>query len=162
MNPKATLAKVFSLNVIIWMAMLTFFAGLMFCAVGVYMLLAERLGATQASLLTGGGLIAIVALALIVVLIASSSGGKKKKKASASKNATHEPDNMIEQQLRPVLGDRATNWAKQNTGLAVVGALSAGVILAASPRFRSLLIGAAGPLATRRIMQTFNDLTDSH
>lgn len=156
MNAKAILAKAFSLNVLIWLGMLTAFAGLLCCAAGVYMLLAEQFTPAEAALITGGGLIGLVVLLLVIVLIASA-GGKKSKAKQLRRN----PDNMLEQQLRPVIGDQATNWAKRNTGLAVVGALSAGVILTASPRIRSLLMGAAGPLATRKAIQALQDLSDN-
>lgn len=156
MNAKATLAKALSLNAVIWLAMLLAFTGLLFCAAGVYMLLGQSFGQTIAALITGGGLIALVAILLLLVLIVTS--GKKKSKAKAIRR---NPDNLLEQQLRPMIGDQATNWAKRNTGVAVVGALSAGVLLAASPRLRSLLLGAAGPLATRKAIQALQDLSDN-
>lgn len=155
MNAQAILAKAFSLNVVIWLGMLTAFAGLLCCAAGVYMLLAAQFTPAEAALMTGGGLIGLVVLLLVVVLIANA-GGKQRKAKQTRRN----PDNLLEQQLRPVLGDQATNWAKRNTGVTVVGALSAGVLLAASPRIRSLLMGAAGPLATRKAIEALQDFTN--
>ena len=63
--------------------------------------------------------------------------------------------------LRPILGNQATDWAKRNSGLAIAGALTAGVVIAASPRTRALIAGAAGPIFTRKAMQMFERMTDN-
>ncbi len=155
MSIKSKVVGALGLNVLMWRAMWLLFAGLMFCAAGAYMALAERLDPVQAALLVGGGLIALVALIALVCVLATKS-----KKPSEAKALRSNPDNVLEHQLRPMIGDKATDWAKQNTGIAVVGALSAGVLLAASPRLRSVLGRAAMPMLTRKTMQAFQQFSD--
>lgn len=149
------LIKAMSLNVVLWLAMLTAFTGLLACAGGVYLILAERFAQPEALMITGGGLLAIVALVVLFALLVTSG-----KKASEAKKMRRNPDNILEHQLRPVLGDQATNWVKHNTGITVVGALSAGVLLAASPRLRSLIVGAASPMITRKAIQALQEWSD--
>ena len=159
MGIKEKLIKVMSLNVVLWLLMLLVFSGLLLCAGGIYLLLAAQMTQVQALLITGGGLIAIVACLLLFVALSSSSTAKKTK-ANENKPVEHNSDNVLEHQLRPLLGNQATDWAKRNSGLAIVGALSAGVILAASPRTRAALMGAAGPLITRKAVKFIDQLTD--
>jgi len=156
MSIKAKIVGAFGLNVLMWLAMWIVFAGLMFCAAGAYMALAARVDPVQAALLVGGGLIAIVALIALVALLAARSG-----KPSEAKSLRNNPDNVLEHQLRPLVGDKATDWAKQNTGVALVGALSAGVLLAASPGMRRLLTRAALPMITRKGLQAFQQFSDN-
>ncbi|MES1930748.1 hypothetical protein SADO_15909 [Salinisphaera dokdonensis CL-ES53] len=157
MGIKEKLIKVMSLNVVLWMLMLLVLSGLLLCAGGVYLLLAAQMSQVQALLITGGGLIAIVALLLLVAVLASAS---PKQKPEEKKNVEHSTDNVIEQQLRPLLGNQTTDWAKRNSGIVTIGALTAGVLIAASPRLRAGLMGAAGPLATRQAMKYIDRLSD--
>lgn len=157
MSIKAKIVGALGLNVLIWLAMWIVFAGLMFCAAGAYMALAERFDPVQAALLVGGGLITIVAIIALIALLAAKSG----KKPSEAKSLRQNPDNVLEHQLRPLVGDKATDWAKRNTGVAIVGALSAGVLLAASPGMRRILTRAALPMATRKAMQAFQQFSDN-
>lgn len=162
MGIKQKLIQVMSLNVVLWLLMLLVFSGLLLCAAGVYMLLAARMTPVQAMLITGGGLIALVAVLLLIVALATSSSGKaEKKQVKAEGPAQHAPDNLLESQLRPMLGDQATDWAKRHSSLAVAGALSAGVIIAASPRVRAAMMGAVGPLFTRKVMQSIDQFTEN-
>lgn len=166
MNVREKLIKVMSLNVVLWLLMLLALTGLLACAGGVYLLLAERVGQTDALLITGGGLIGLSGVLTVVALVS----GRKQKRATG-KPATgkdkqqpvrHDYDNAIEAQIRPILGDQATDWAKQNTGMAVAGALTAGVLLAASPRLRAAIVGAASPIFTRKAMQAFDQFTSNN
>lgn len=161
MGIKQKLIQVMSLNVVLWLLMLLVLSGLLLCAGGVYLLLAAHLTQVQAMLITGGGLVSVVALLLLVAVMASSSAKTSTDNAKAEPVTNHGSDNLIESQLRPMLGNQATDWAKQHAGIAVFGALSAGVIIAASPRTRALLAGALGPLATRKAMQVAQKLTDN-
>ncbi|GAB3678808.1 hypothetical protein [Salinisphaera aquimarina] len=155
MSIKAKIVSALGLNVLMWLAMWMVFAGLMFCAAGAYMALADRLTPVQAALITGGGLIAVVAILGLCALVASRSN-----KGSSDSVLSDSPDNALEHQLRPMIGDRATDWAKHNTGMAIVGALSAGVILTASPRLRSTLVRAVGPIFTRKAIRAFQQFSD--
>lgn len=156
MGIKAKLIQVLSLNVVLWLLMLTAFTGLLFCTAGVYMLLAARIGEVAAALITGGSLFALVALLLLFALLLERSG-----KRSKAMKIRDNPDNLLEHQMRPVVGDQVTDWAKRHTGIAVVGALSAGVLLASSPGLRSTLLRATGPILTRKAVQTLQQFSDN-
>lgn len=161
MGIKQKLIQVMSLNVVLWLLMLLVFSGLLLCAAGVYMLLAARMTPVEAMLITGGGLIAIVAILILIAALAASFSGKSaKKKVKAEASGPRSSDNLLESQLRPMLGDPATDWAMRHSSLAVAGALSAGVLIAASPRVRAAMMGAIGPLFTRKVMQSINQFTD--
>ncbi len=159
---KEKIIRVLSLNVVLWLLMLLVFSGLLLCTAGIYIWLAEHYTQVEALLLSGGGLIGVVAILLIGVMLSSrSKPASAQGKASEDKPVNSAPDNAIEHQLRPLLGNQATDWAKRNSGVAIAGALTAGVILAASPRARALIAGAAGPIFTRKAMQMFERMTDN-
>jgi hypothetical protein len=155
---KEKLIRVMSLNVVLWMLMLLALSGVLLCAGGIYTLLAANGSQVQAMLITGFGLIGLVVLLIALAVWASRRDKPAPQQASAAPPAT--PDNPIEHQLRPLLGNQATDWAKRHSGLATVGALSAGVILAASPRARAAIVGAAGPLFTRKAIQIIQQMTN--
>lgn len=146
-----------SLHMIAWLFMLIALAGIVFLALGVFWLIAPSLGPGLAALIVGGGLLGVIVLLVLFGVIIASARGKAKKKM-----AQRTPDNRIEEQLRPMIGDRATEWAKANTGLTVVGALSAGVLIAASPSMRRLIYDAARPLIARKALQAMQGLSDRH
>jgi uncharacterized membrane protein (DUF485 family) len=163
MGIKQKLIQVMSLNVVLWLLMLLVFSGLLLCAAGVYMLLAARMTPVQAMLITGGALIVIGAILMLLVGLATSSSDKtSKKKVKSEGTVQHTPDNLLEGQLRPMLGDQATDWAKHHSGLTAATALTAGVIIAASPRVRAAMMGAIGPLFTRKVMQAVQQQFTDH
>lgn len=145
----------YGLHMLAWLAMLIALAGVIFCAAGVYLAVAPALGAMPAAFVTGGSLLALLAAGLLVTMLAQSVA-----KHRQVKETRRNTDSILEQQIRPVIGDRATQWTKDNPGLAMVGALSAGVILAASPRLRSTLLNTAGPLLTRKTIRAVEKFTD--
>ncbi|MDA3942794.1 MAG: hypothetical protein PF694_04555 [Bacteroidetes bacterium] len=159
MSIKAKIAAAATAHMMLWLLMFILLAGILFCAWGCYLLIAATaLGPGVAALIVGGALIGLIVLVALIALASQKSN--KRVAASRTTQPNKTPDNMIEHQLRPVLGDRATDWAKQNTGVAVAGALTAGVVLAASPRLRALLVGAVGPLASRKAMQAAQRFMD--
>lgn len=165
---KATRAvsQVMSLNMLMWLAMLTLFAAILALATAMYMALASVLAPGLAALFTGLALLGVFILLAIGIGLglrqATQSADKPEKPVEkpVKKPAEARADNTVEQNLRPVIGDRATEWTRDNTGLAVVGALSAGVLLAASPRLRHLLVRAAGPIVTRKAIRAVQDFTE--
>ena len=83
----------------------------------------------------------------------SGSSGKDSRELSRQ-------DERIEDNLRPLVGDRAAQWTREHTGTVVVGALAAGILLAASPNARRLVTRAAGPVLTRKAMDAYKDFSD--
>ncbi|HET7315095.1 hypothetical protein [Salinisphaera sp.] len=152
---KNKIAAAVSLHLIAWLAILVVLTGIVFLALGVFWLIAAPLGAGFSALIVGGGLLGLTLILGLVGLIIAKARSKAKK--GASHRST---DNQIEEQLRPFIGDRATEWAKANTGIAVVGALSAGVLVAASPSMRRLIYDAARPLVARKALQAMQGLAE--
>lgn len=156
MNIRGPLSSLFSLNALVWLAMLTGFAALLCLAAAAWFAMAPPLGAPLASLFTGLGLL-IMAILLVVVVQRTAhkpqSGGKDSRHVSRQ-------EERLEDNLRPLVGDRAVQWTREHTGTVVVGALAAGILLAASPGARRLVTRAAGPVLTRKAMDAYKDFSD--
>lgn len=150
-----TLTRLMGLNMLMGLAMLTLFAGLLLLAAAAYMAMAMVLASALAALFTGLGLLAVFGLlaALCWPALRSSS-------ATADTDAQPQDDNAVEQQLRPLIGDRAANWTHNNTEIVVAGALVTGVALAASPALRHFLLRTLGPLVTRQAINTLRDSSE--
>ena len=156
MNIRGPLSSLFSLNALVWLAMLTGFAALLCLAAAAWFAMAPPLGAPLASLFTGLGLLVMAVLLVVVVQRTthkSGSSGKDSRELSRQ-------DERIEDNLRPLVGDRAAQWTREHTGTVVVGALAAGILLAASPNARRLVTRAAGPVLTRKAMNAYKDFSD--
>lgn len=155
MNIKSKIAAAISLHMFAWLAMFIVLVGVIFLTAGVYWLLEPHFGQGVAAIIVGGGLLGIMLVTSLVMLLANRAGSR------ARQAAHHSTDNRIEHQLRPIIGERATDWAKANSGIAIVGALSAGVLIAASPNMRRLVVEAARPLIARKALQVMQDLSGS-
>lgn len=156
MNIRRPLSSLFSLNALVWLAMLTGFAALLCLAAAAWFAMAPPLGAPLASLFTGLGLLVMAVLLVVVVQrTAHKSGSSGKESRELSRQ-----DERIEDNLRPLVGDRAAQWTREHTGTVVVGALAAGILLAASPNARRLVTRAAGPVLTRKAMDAYKDFSD--
>ena len=156
MHIRGPLSSLFSLNALVWLAMLTGFAALLCLAAAAWFAMAPPLGAPLASLFTGLGLLVMAVLLVVVVQRTthkSGSSGKDSRELSRQ-------DERIEDNLRPLVGDRAAQWTREHTGTVVVGALAAGILLAASPNARRLVTRAAGPVLTRKAMDAYKDFSD--
>lgn len=155
MDIRSKVAAAMAFHMVMWLAMLSLFAGLIGCAAAVYLAVAAVLPEALAALFAGLSLIGVFLILALVV-------GAAVRPSHRNKRAEHQPrvDNAVEQNLRPVIGDRATNWTKDHTGMAIVGALAAGTILTASPSLRHFLVRAAGPIVTRKAIRAVQDFTD--
>lgn len=143
-------------HLLAWLGVLLLLAGLVFCAWGIYLLLGDTtLGPAYAALVVGGGLIGIIVLLGLVVVLS-----QRTRTPSTAQQLRQSPDTLLEHQIRPMLGNRATDWTKQNTGIAVVGALSAGVLIAASPGLRKLIYSSARPVVARKAFQALQGFSD--
>lgn len=156
MNIRGPLSSLFSLNALVWLAMLTGFAALLCLATAAWFAMAPLLGASLASLFTGLGLLIMAALLMVVVQRTANppeSGGQENRQLPRQ-------DQRIEDPLRPLVGDRAAQWTREHTGTVVVGALAAGILLAASPGARRLVTRAAGPVLTSKVIDAYKDFSD--
>lgn len=156
MNIRASLSSLFSLNALVWLAMLTGLAAILCLAGGAWFAMAPALGAPLASLFTGLGLLVMALLLLTAVHRATHP---PRQTAPAHDDAGR-GEARIEDNLRPLIGERATQWTREHTGAVVVGALATGILLAASPGARKLLTRTAGPMLTRKAMETYKDFSD--
>lgn len=156
MNIQAPLARLFTLNSLVWLPVLVGIAGLLFCAWAAYGALAPLWGQPLASLITGAGLL----------LFAAGLGWWLVRRLGAPTPVASEGRQEVaeqapaEQALRPVVGDATTEWVRDNTGLAAVAALAAGAILATSPGTRRLVTRALLPLAVRGISKAVDPQSD--
>lgn len=149
MNLKKIILAVTSLHMLAWLAMLVTLAGIIFLAVGVFGLLATVLPLWASALIIGGALLILVLLAILAsVLLASRK--RRKPPAAVPPRST---DQRIEDELSSIAGERATQWTKDNTGMAIAGALAAGVFLAANPRLRHTVYDAVRPLIRRKVQE---------
>jgi len=156
MNIRGPLSSLFSLNALVWLAMLTGFAALLCLAAAAWFAMAPALGAPLASLFTGLGLLVMAGLLVAVVQRSAhppESDGKDSRQLSRQ-------EARIEDNLRPLVGDRAAQWTREHTGTVIVGALAAGILLAASPGTRRLVTRAAGPVLTRKALDAYKDFSD--
>jgi membrane protein implicated in regulation of membrane protease activity len=156
MNIRGPLSSLFSLNALVWLAMLTGFAALLCLAAAAWFAMAPPLGAPLASLFTGLGLLVMAVLLVMVVQRTTHKSGSSGKD---SRDLSRQ-DERIEDNLRPLVGDRAAQWTREHTGTVVVGALAAGILLAASPGARRLVTRAAGPVLTSKAMDAYKDFSD--
>lgn len=148
-------SQIMSLNMLMWLTMLTLFAAILYLAAAVYMAIAMALGPPLAALLTGLSLLGVFILLVAVIVLALRQPDK-----TVAETAKPRVDNAVEHNLRPLIGNRATDWTRDNTGIAITGALAAGVLLAASPRLRHFVVRSAGPIITRKIIRSVQEFTD--
>lgn len=158
MNIRGKLAAALSLNMLMWLIMLLLFAGLLGCAAALDMALAIIWPPAVAMLVASLALLAVcttLALCLKHALRPSQP-------APQSQPPSREPDidQVIEDHIRPVMGDRAADWTRQHTELAIFGAVATGLVLGASPRLRRIVMRATEPVLGRAFSRAVKDMTD--
>lgn len=146
MNLRGKLSSFFSLQALIWLAMFTGLAALLCAAAAAWLAMAPRVGASLAALYTAIGLL------VVAVLL-----GWAVKKATEEKTDP-EQEEAPEKQLEPLIGARAAEWTRRNPGLVMAGAVAAGMVIAASPGARRFLGRAAGPVLTRKAVETYQEI----
>jgi len=156
MNIRASLSSLFSLNALVWLAMLTGLAAILSLAGAAWFAMAPALGTPLASLFTGLGLLVMALLLLVAVHRATHPP----QQTAPAPREVSSGEARLEDNLRPLVGERATQWTREHTGAVVVGALAAGVLLAASPGARKLVTRTAGPMLTRKAMAAYKDFSD--
>lgn len=149
------LTQLMSINMLMWLTMLTLFAAILYLAAAVYLGIAMVLGPALGALFAGLCLLVVFAVLATFILLAL-----RKAEQATEKAAKPRVDNAVESNLRPVIGNRATDWTRDNTGAAITAAVAAGALLAASPRLRHFIVRATGPIITRKIIRAVDEFTD--
>lgn len=161
MSIKSRIATAVSLHYLVWLALFVVVLALGFAAVGLDLLLVPQLGAPAAAFVTGGALLGLLVVCALVAWITMRIRGRARHGTTRHDNEPHSAsEDFIEQQLRPIIGERATVWARANPGLLAVGALSAGVALAASPVLRRTLFMTARPILIRKGLSAITSRDD--
>lgn len=144
------ITQVMSLNMLMWLTMLTLFAAILFLAGAVYMALAAVLTPALASLLTGVSLLVLCALLIIVIRIATRAPARQSQQKPAESHtapsATHTAVNNGEAHSA---GDRTQRWVQNNPGIAIAGATAMGIALTASPRLRHFILRTTAPAVSQ-------------
>tara|TARA_R110001606_G_scaffold238009_2_gene386057 strand:- start:32718 stop:33179 length:462 start_codon:yes stop_codon:yes gene_type:complete len=148
MNLRGKLSSLFSLHALVWLTMLTGLAALLCIASAAWLAMAPHVGAPLAALYTGVGLL------VVAVLLGWAVKGLTAKPDATSVSSPRN-EQHIEQNLTPLIGERAAEWTQRNAGVVMIGAVAAGVLIAASPGTRRFLTRAAGPVVTRKVIEAY-------
>lgn len=144
-----------SLNMLMWLSMLLLFAAVMFLAAAAYMAMASALTPALAALFTGVGLLVLfMALAAVIYLALRQSAGP------AETPGGRRTDNAVTQAAGPDPGDPAADRYRNNTDMVVAGALAAGMVIAASPGLRRMVLRSAAPVVARKLIRAAQDFAD--
>ncbi len=149
---RGMLAGLFSLNAMIWLIMLISLSALLSLTAAAWIALTPPLGAALAALISGAGLL-VVAAALGYGLVRANRTGPAQDDTPPP--APSPTESVLESGLRPLVGDQTLAWARRNSGLLMIGAFAAGVAIAASPTLRRALTQVAGPVVTRKAVDTW-------
>lgn len=155
MSPKIAIAKLFAANGLVWLVVLTAFLAVIYCSAAVYFALAPVLGSALAALLTGTGLWLLLSTPLVLYLLA-----QRRRPPARTPRAEPAQTQLVDRSVRPMAGDAVTDWARANTGQAMVIAAAAGIVLAASPTTRRLLARAFAPMVMRGVWQEVRKFSD--
>lgn len=146
-----------SLNVLIWLTMLTLFAGLLALAAAAYLALAAVLPPAIAALLAGAALL-LTGLILALVTWRLTRQPHSQTAATSSDATTQAADASASPQqhaTRSVVGH-----ARNNPDIAIAAGLAAGVALTVSPALRGFVVRTAGPVAARFVGRAVRRMTD--
>lgn len=91
------------------------------------------MGAPLASLYTGLGLLVVTVLLALLVRRAVASEPE-----APSRHQTPAAEARLEDSLRPLIGDSAVRWTRDNSSLVAIGALAAGVLITSQPGHAAL------------------------
>lgn len=137
-----------SLNMALWLIMLLLLAGLLCCAGAIYLALAAVWPQALAALVAGVVLLGVCTTLALAAWLAVRRRPEPQPAAQESDNSQ-----PVEGSVRAVVGDQAINWARDNTGLAIAGAVAAGAVLGASPGLRRSIMRISRPVAQRAFEQ---------
>ncbi|RJS94660.1 hypothetical protein [Salinisphaera sp. Q1T1-3] len=158
MSIKSRVAAAISLHYLIWLALFVVIIAIAFAATGLFLWLQPTFGPAAAAFTVAGSLLVLLGLGLLTIWLISALRRRARKHGHLVEEPSHpQSETFLEDQLRPVLGDRAMQWARANPGLLTAGALSAGVLLAASPALRRTLMFTARPILVRRGLSALVD-----
>lgn len=158
MGVQKKIAAGLTLATLACIAVLGLLVGLVFIMLGIFWLLVPQVGYGYASLIVGGGVIGLILATGLLIFLLKRIMDKRQQEEEAAASST---DNFMEEQLRPFIGHNALEWTKAHRGWVIGGAVSAGFILAVSPRTRKILLDAATPLLSRKTLEIIQGLTDN-
>lgn len=145
-----------SLNMLMWLTMLTLFAAILVLAAAAYTAMTIGLPPAIAALLTGVALLTVCAvLALLISLATSQSSGNTAVVASEEKS-----DEAEQAPAEPDFQSRALTWARDNPDITTACLLASGIALAASPSLRRFAFRTAKPIVVRKFNQKVEDFAD--
>jgi len=140
-----------------WLIMLLLFAGLLGCATAIYMALVIIWPHAVAMLVAS--LVLLVVCAVLALCIRHALRPSQPAQSQPPPRGS-DIDQAIEDNIRPIMGSRVTDWTRQNTELAIFGAVAAGLVLGASPRLRRIIMRASEPVLGRAFSRAVKDITD--
>lgn len=144
-----------SLNVLMWLTMLTCFAGELFLAGAIYLAVAAVLAPALAALIAGIALLLLFGLQVALIRWATRPPPTKTEVQPAEMPTDNTPAHT------PGLtsGKGLIDWSRNNADVATAGAVVAGVALVVSPGLRHLVVRAAGPIVIRKCTRLLRDFT---
>lgn len=153
MNLRAKAAGALAAHMLFWLLMLLAFAGVLALAAALYLALGELIGRAGAAAATGGALLILVAvIGFGVCRGVRSPAIRETEKPAAPKS--------LDDEIRPIVGDRAADWTREHTGTAAVAALAAGIVVAASPGLRGMFFRVVEIPLRRQAARIISRYTD--
>lgn len=137
MNLRAKAAGALAAHMLFWLLMLLALAGVLALAAALYLAIDGLIPRAGAAAATGGALLILVG----VLAFGIYRCVRPPAPAPAATEQSAETKSL-DDEIRPLIGDRAADWTRDNTGTAMIAALAAGVVVAASPRLRNTLFRA--------------------
>lgn len=161
LQAKATQAvtEVMGLNMLMWLTMLTLFAGLLCIAAAIYLALAVVVPAALAALIAGLVLLGICAALAIAISRAMRRATAVPAAATGTAGSGDTTDHSTDN-ISAAVGQRAGEWTREHSDIALAGAFAAGIALAVSPRLRAYAARTAGPLLARKLSHLVRDFTN--
>lgn len=157
MNIRAKLASALAVNMLFWMLMLLATAGVLALVSALYLTIEPQIGAPGAIAASGAALLFIVLMLSLGFFGTVQSSAHEPSSAAADQSP--EPESL-DAQIRPIIGDRAADWARDNTGSAMMAALAAGIVVSASPSLRGTLLRVVEPPLRRQAARIIKRYTD--
>lgn len=143
------------INMLMWLTMLVLFAGILFLAAASYMAIALALAPALAALLTGIGLLVTCGLLILVVRMQLYPARTRR----SAMNQSAEPSTNTRE---PAAGNQPVDWLRDNSDIALAGALVTGIVLIASPGLRRFAVRTIAPaLGARALRALRNNQTRS-
>lgn len=154
MNLRAKGAGLLAVNMLFWLLMLLAGAGVLALAGALYLALEDVIGQAGSAACAGAALLAVVVILALAIY-------QMVKPRSDNPAASDPQSASVDDQIRPVIGDQAAEWAREHRGTALLGVAAAGVVVAASPSLRGALLRIVEPPLRQQAARVINRFDDS-